>query len=349
MKLPHLILSVLLIQNFVARITIVQSSIASTVSTSSQPPKTKSIAQSNNSANDYFDSGIKKYQSGDFKGAIADFGRAINLNPNSAISYYSRGSAKSRVGDKQGAISDYNLAINFNSSYPEAYLDRGNEKLALGDKQGAINDFDRAISIKPKYADAYNSRGAAKLVLGDKQGAINDCGRAISLYSEYADAYHTRGSAKSALDDKQGAIVDWKKAAELYRQQGNTNAYKVAIKEVENATKSAEDAVHPQVDQTKLEAFAKELMHLAEEFHKKVQALRYHRRDGTEGLLCAGSGRGLEDRRLYIDEFIARNMYLLTPGSADYNTVINFQNSIKTTSDVEIHACDYLNKPSDQY
>jgi tetratricopeptide (TPR) repeat protein len=185
--------------------------------------------------------------------------------------------------------------------------------------------------------------------LKDFKGAISDFDRAITLNPNFAKSYDNRGITKYKLEDIAGAVTDWYKAAELYRQQGNTNDYQKVMKQVKDAIKAAEDAVHPQVDRAKLEAFSKELMHWAEEFHKEVQALTYHRSDGTEGLLCAGSGRGLEDRRLYIDQFIARNMYLLTPGSADYNTVINFQNSIKTTSDVEIHACDYLNKPSDQY
>ena len=105
-------------------------------------------------------------------------------------------------------------------------------------------------------------------------------------------------------------------------------------------------ATPPQVDKAKLEAFTQELLHLASEFNKVMKSFAYYRSDGTQGLLCVGSGRILEDRRLYIDEFIARNINLLTRGSADYNSVINFQNSLIKLSNIAIHACDYRNKPS---
>ena len=119
------------------------------------------------------------------------------------------------------------------------------------------------------------------------------------------------------------------------------------MNQIKDATKAAEDAVHSQqVDRTKLDAFEQELLHLGKEFNKMMQSFAYYRSDGSQGLLCVGSGRVLEDRRLYIDEFIARNMNLLTRGSAEYNKIIDFQNSLIKPSDIAIHACDYLHKSS---
>ena len=63
------------------------------------------------SADDYVDAGIEKGKSGDFKGAIADYNKAIEINPQFAIAYYNRGLAKGiGLGDDQGACADFKKA-----------------------------------------------------------------------------------------------------------------------------------------------------------------------------------------------------------------------------------------------
>ena len=55
-------------------------------------------------------SGSDKYAKGDLDGAIADYNRAIQINPQLAKAYYNRGLAKKAVGDMQGAIGDFSQA-----------------------------------------------------------------------------------------------------------------------------------------------------------------------------------------------------------------------------------------------
>jgi len=61
-------------------------------------------------AEEYFNSGLKKGKSGDWVGAIQDYNKAIELNPNHADAYGNRGAAKGRLQDYRGAIQDYNKA-----------------------------------------------------------------------------------------------------------------------------------------------------------------------------------------------------------------------------------------------
>ena len=55
--------------------------------------------------------GYAKFNKGDYQGALADFNKAIEINPQDSIAYYNRGSAKDELGDYQGAIADYNKAL----------------------------------------------------------------------------------------------------------------------------------------------------------------------------------------------------------------------------------------------
>ncbi len=47
-----------------------------------------------NKAEEYYDSGVEKANSGDYQGAIKEFDKAIKIDPKVAVAYYSRGVAK---------------------------------------------------------------------------------------------------------------------------------------------------------------------------------------------------------------------------------------------------------------
>lgn len=73
------------------------------------------IAQrTDKSAGTHNRSGIAKYKSRDFQGAMADYDIAIRMNPQYASAYSNRCLAKSGLGDKNGAIADCNIAIRIN-------------------------------------------------------------------------------------------------------------------------------------------------------------------------------------------------------------------------------------------
>jgi tetratricopeptide (TPR) repeat protein len=55
-------------------------------------------------AEEYFDRGKAKYDLGDYRGAIQDYNKVMELNPNYAFAYLNRGVAKYALGDYKGAI-----------------------------------------------------------------------------------------------------------------------------------------------------------------------------------------------------------------------------------------------------
>ena len=77
------------------------------------------------SAEDFFKAGDAKRAKGDMEGAIADYCRAIELDPRAAAAYCNRGIAKKAKDDSEGAIADYNRAIELDPKDATAYYNRG--------------------------------------------------------------------------------------------------------------------------------------------------------------------------------------------------------------------------------
>ena len=84
---------------------------------------------------------------------IENFSQAIRTNPNSAQFYYERGLRHQRLGDKQGAIEDYTEAIQLDSSYAKAYHNRGILNADLNKRKRAVEDLRRAAKFYFEQGD----------------------------------------------------------------------------------------------------------------------------------------------------------------------------------------------------
>jgi tetratricopeptide (TPR) repeat protein len=167
---------------------------------------------------EFLTSASDKQEKGDNDGAIADFNRAIKVDPTNAHAYEGRGGAKQAKGDYNGAIADYSRAIELApiNAYV-AFVGRSDAKQAKGDYDGAIADYDRAIDLAPIKAEAYNGRGNAKQIKSDNDGAIADFSRAIDLEPD-ASYYYNRGAAYFVKRDWASALADFRRSCELNRE-----------------------------------------------------------------------------------------------------------------------------------
>jgi tetratricopeptide (TPR) repeat protein len=98
-----------------------------------------------------------------------------------AADYANRGFAYFDSGELDHAIADYDKAIQLDPKFAQAYSGRCAVKIKKGDLTHAIADCDQAIVLDPKLAIAYNNRGLAKQAQGDTAGAAADTARAQQL------------------------------------------------------------------------------------------------------------------------------------------------------------------------
>jgi len=179
---------------------------------------------------------------GDFDGAMADYARAIELDPKCFNAYLNRGILKMNHHDLDGAIADYTRAIELDPKSFSGYNDRAVAKKFKGDEAGSAADYARArelnlatndeamarynhvIELDPKNADVYRSRGVLKITRwiqggrrdkGGFEGGTADLTRAIELDPNDNRAYFSRGFAKENHGDLDGAIADYSRAIEI--------------------------------------------------------------------------------------------------------------------------------------
>ena len=129
----------------------------------------------------YNNRGVIYKDLGNYRQAIEDFNKAIEIKSDNAVAYYNRGNVYTDLGNYRQAIAELNRAIEINPGYAEAYSNRGNAYGGLGNYKQAIEDYDRAIEIKPGYTDAYFNRGLGYLNQGDNISGCRDARKACEL------------------------------------------------------------------------------------------------------------------------------------------------------------------------
>jgi len=77
-----------------------------------------------------------------------------------------------RQGKHDMAIAQFNKAIEINPQFAEAYYSRGIAYLSMGNRYQAISDFTKVIEINPNIAEAYYHRAVAYVIENNSYGQV---------------------------------------------------------------------------------------------------------------------------------------------------------------------------------
>ncbi len=175
----------------------------------------KAIDLDPNNATPYNNRGSAYNNQNKLNEAIADFSKAIELDPKYAMPYHNRGAVYFKQKKLDQAIADLSKAIELDPKYAKAYHNRGTTYATQNNLDEAIADFSKAIELDPNNVMPYNNRGSAYDNQNKLNEAIADFSKAIDLDPKYAKAYHNRGTIYFNQKKLDQAIADFSKAIEL--------------------------------------------------------------------------------------------------------------------------------------
>lgn len=139
-----------------------------------------------------------------------------------AQEYYRMGNdCITQAHDARAAIANFDKAIELNPTYVDAWVRKGvtlhNEKLY----SEATPCFNEAVRLSPASFKARYNRGKNRLALQDVEGALADLDRATSFNPEHAGAHELFGEALSRLGKTEEAALQWAIADRLRKKKRN--------------------------------------------------------------------------------------------------------------------------------
>lgn len=146
-----------------------------------QTPADNISARSVSDSQGYATRGQVLARSGKNEEALAEFDRALALDPYNVQALYGRGLIYQAEKQYQQAIEDFTAASGLTPQKVEPLLGRATSYLAIDKIKEAAADLDEAVQADPNSAPAWSARGQAYERLGDRAKAAASYSRAIAL------------------------------------------------------------------------------------------------------------------------------------------------------------------------
>ncbi|MGH9330770.1 MAG: tetratricopeptide repeat protein [Vicinamibacterales bacterium] len=119
-----------------------------------------------------------------------------------ALVHYNLGNAEAARGNRSEAIAQFERAIELQPGFAEAYNNLGVMRQSEGRLDEATRLYGRALAIKPAYAEAHNNLGVMLQAQGKLDEAIAHFREAVRLSPSYALARENLAAALRERDKK---------------------------------------------------------------------------------------------------------------------------------------------------
>jgi tetratricopeptide (TPR) repeat protein len=180
----------------------------------SVPPTSTTAATPTLSAGDHVDQGMEYYDQGELDKAIAEFEKAIELDPNDAEAHRNLGTAYGEQGKWEECAAAYERAIEIDPDFGEAYGDLTAAYFYLERIPEALEAGEKAIELAPDYATAHNNLGIVYKEQGEFDLAIVEYKKAIELDPSDPKPHNNLGNVYKQQGKFDLAIAEYEKALE---------------------------------------------------------------------------------------------------------------------------------------
>lgn len=172
--------------------------------------------------------------------AIADFDRAIQLEPKNGWGFANRGLARVWKGDYDAAKRDLDTADALEPRIIVAARARGLMAARQGDFAAAVAAFTKALDIEPDDRFSLGRRAIANRVAGNEDAALRDAAAALKIDPDWTELYLLRANILRNQGKRDAAF---KEAAALEAVPHQTSLGYIAAANLYAALDKMEDAM----------------------------------------------------------------------------------------------------------
>ena len=159
--------------------------------------------------------GLWRRQIEQYDAALADFDRAIELNPDYTSAFTSRATTYDMTTRYNEALADYSRAIELDPSNPSLFLNRAwFYQRGVRDEE-ALADYKQAIELDPREPGTFLDRARFYQQRGLHKEALADYNRAIELDPGKPRPYLNRAQFYQQRKQHKAAVADYSRAIEL--------------------------------------------------------------------------------------------------------------------------------------
>jgi tetratricopeptide (TPR) repeat protein len=147
--------------------------------------------------------------------AIAQYQRAVALQPAWAPAYFSLGNALREAGRPAEALTALERAVALDPTHARARYSLGTTLVTLGRPREAIEQLRQAVAALPEFADAHRALGIALATDGRLADARQAFATAVRLAPDSAEAHNDLGVALARAGELAAAVEHFERALAL--------------------------------------------------------------------------------------------------------------------------------------
>ncbi len=173
-------------------------------------------------ARQYFKAGLTFSEAGNYKDAVDQFTRSLELDPEYLSSYLERARACEAMNELQKAADDLQRALSFEQKKEALYYEAARLNYLLSNFDNALELINRSLELKSNYEPAFRMQCLVLLATGDYSGALISINKALAL-KDSPENYFYRGQVSEKMKNYDQAESDYSKA--ISKNNKYTEAY----------------------------------------------------------------------------------------------------------------------------
>lgn len=141
-----------------------------------------------------------------------------------AYEYYLLGNeCVTKAHDSRAALANFDKALSLDPTLVDAWVRKGVTLSDMNDKHEAMVCFNEAVRLSPRLFKAVYNRGKLRYELGEYEGALSDLAKAVELKPLNATAHDRLGDAFIKMDLPDFAQKHWNIAETIRENKQNKN------------------------------------------------------------------------------------------------------------------------------